>query len=179
MKKLFSLLFLFSIVFGNTIEINKKEYSSLKKELQNLKPYQLENLRFSLEYGDQYGLGITLAAIAWQETQFGKRVINTKDGLHGSFCLYQVQAAVAAKRYNLQPETAKDILLNNIGFCGKAAVDELLFWKGRKDNTFPKMLARYNAGYKGLSNPNGKRYSDSVRKRILVLKDFLKERKLF
>ena len=160
----------------NLIVNERKEINNLKKELKIINKKQQKNLKKIIQDKNlDNEKRVVLAAIAWQETGFGLKVKNSKDGTHGSFCMYQIQSAVAGKRFGLSPNEAKNKLLQDYNFCKKAALAELSFWEKRKDANYENVFARYNAGYKGLNNPAGKKYSENVILKIKTLKIYLKE----
>lgn len=153
-------------------------HCGLLQELEGINEKQKEILINSLKYGKEYDLSLTLAAIAWQESGFGKRVKNSKDGKYGSFCTYQILVQTAAKRNNLDIKLVKDKLLNDFEFCKNNAIEELLYWKNRWKGDYPKMIASYNAGYKSLNNPNGMKYYRAIAYKVLALDKYIKKYKI-
>ena len=67
-----------------------------REELRNLTPRQYAVLMHSLEAGRSEDLGLTLAAIAWKESSFGKEKSNPGDGKHGSYGSHQILLTSAA-----------------------------------------------------------------------------------
>lgn len=167
MKKILLLLFMLNIFYGN-----------LLTELESLDGKQKEVLLKSLQYGKEHDLSLTLAAIAWQETNFGKNTKNPTDGIHGSYCTYQILVQTASKRANLNPKLVKKKLLTNFDFCKDNAIAELLYWKERWRGNYSKMVASYNAGNSSLNNPQGEKYYKAVAYKVRALEKYIKKYKL-
>ena len=54
-------------------------YASPFKKIDSLSKEQYNNLIWIYQQGKKYNLGLTLTAIAWQESHFGKYSINLSD----------------------------------------------------------------------------------------------------
>lgn len=148
---------------------------TLTQELESLTKSQYEEMIRSLKDGKDHDLSLTLAAIAWQESRFGKKVINTKDGKHGSFCKYQILAQTASNRHKLDIYHTVNKLMFDRKFCSSNAIDELTSWRRYHKGNWRKMVASYNAGYKSLDNPLGALYAEQVAIKLRVLERFIKK----
>lgn len=148
---------------------------TLTQELESLTKSQYEEMIRSLKDGKDHDLSLTLAAIAWQESRFGKKVINTKDGKHGSFCKYQILVQTASKRHNLNVYATVNKLMFDRKFCSSNAIAELTFWKKYHKGNWKKMVASYNAGFKSIDNPLGSLYAEQVAIKLRVLSKFIKK----
>lgn len=177
LKTFLGTLILVSTVFGSM---------TYRQELENLSPAQYAVLLHSLESGKSDDLGLTLAAIAWKESSFGKNKINTNDGRHGSYGSHQVLLTSAAgylKANNLvsvsldnnvaQKRILINALVNNERISIRFALEELKYWAKRHNGDYRKMVASYNAGNLGIKSPAGKKYAADVAYRVRVLKEFL------
>ncbi len=117
---------------------------------------QLENLRFSYNFGAKYQLGWTLAAISYKESSLGLHPINLADP---SASQYHILLKSALKRHHIKDTSwnrsrMMERLLYDKRFAAKEAIAELLYWKAywiRKGYSgnwlWIKMVGSYNGGY--------------------------------
>lgn len=178
--KLMSILVLMLLAVSTLFGASTKSsnYNKYYKELENLSSEQIAILFDSYYHGKEHDLELTLAAIAWKESSFGKFKVNSKDGKYGSFSSYQIKLDTHAKANNIEEfahiiEEASKLLHDN-DYAAQVAIKNLLYWKERR-STYSGMLASYNAGNKGLKNPKGRAYANDVKLRVKVLSDFIKD----
>ena len=155
-----------------------------REELRNLTPRQYAVLMHSLEAGRSEDLGLTLAAIAWKESSFGKEKSNPGDGKHGSYGSHQILLTSAAAHLrnqgivnvNLNGEQ-KDIMIHylvkNEEVSIRFALEELRYWQKKHKGNYRKMLASYNAGNVSLASPAGAKYARDVAYRVRLLEEFI------
>lgn len=182
MKKLLvCILFLMNITLAKTVE-------DYVQELRNLTQEQYLILAQTYMYGKRSDLAITLTAIVWKESSFGKHLANSKDGKYGSFGLGQILLETAMARHGYKTDSQrrklKYRLMTDSLFNLKQAVIELKYWKkiykDRKDwDWLRKMIASYNTGWKGRNSIKGKKYSDDVNLRMRALRVFFQTTKEF
>lgn len=158
-----------------------------REELRNLTPRQYAVLMHSLEAGRSEDLGLTLAAIAWKESSFGKEKSNPGDGKHGSYGSHQILLTSAAAHLrnqgivnvNLKNSEQKDIMIHYLtkdeDVSIRFAIEELKYWQKKHKGNYRKMLASYNAGHAGLSSPAGAKYAKDVAYRVCLLEEFINE----
>lgn len=136
------------------------------RSISALQQEQLEVLQFSYQRGEEFGLGYTLAAIAWVESQAGLYPINIDDP---SFGVYQVNIHTAIRRSDM-----KDTVLNRnllatqlleIDTGADYALQELLFWQDYRSN-WRDVISSYNAGW---NMENGRGYMVKVIDKVRLL----------
>lgn len=161
-----------------TISYGSDKLSSYIKELDKMSETQASYLVASYYAGDKIGMGLSLAGIVWKESNFGKYIVNSKDGKYGSFGLAQILLTTAMKRNNVKGKQAREELklrlMTDHAFNLKQAVNELRYWKeyytGKTKYVTLRTVASYNAGWKGYSG-KGKEYSNDVKiRRLAILK---------
>ena len=134
---------------------------------------QLNVLRESFKQGDKHNLGLSLAAIAYQESNLGEYLINWNDP---SFGVYHVLLTTAANTLNVKGYYNKVLLaqklMNNREFSGEIALLVLEFWKGylekRGEFSWTNLWGAYNAGsnYDGSS---AKKYAENIKRKIGII----------
>lgn len=183
MKKIFfTLFFFYSILYSNQID-------DYVKELRNLDKNQSMNLVMSYWVGKPNDFALTLMAIVWKESNFGRYQSNTRDGKYGSFGLGQILLETAMSRLNLKTDkerrALKVKLLTDNAFNLRLAMKELMYWKNihkekkRRKYWLTCTIASYNAGWKSVHSEKGKAYSKDVLVRIKALKKFFRTTKHF
>lgn len=113
---------------------------------------QKVNMMKASHYGETQmgkGWGITLAAIAFQESDLGMNVINKRTQDYG---IFQNHLKTVVKRNKVSPNYAKAKLLNDFDYAVRETHKELQFWakvhgKNRGSVSLHKVLASYNGGY--------------------------------
>lgn len=171
--KRFRVLLLFLLF---TIGYSETKESLYLKELNSMSQAQASFLVASYYAGDKIDMGLTLAGIVWKESNFGKYIVNSKDGKYGSFGLAQILLQTAMSRNNIKTpeerEALKLRLITDHSFNLDQAVTELGYWKkyytGKTKFLTLRVVASYNNGWKGYKG-KGKEYSDDVRLRRKVL----------
>lgn len=158
-------------------------------ELKNLDKNQSMTMVMSYWTGVKSDFGLTLMAIVWKESSFGKNLSNTRDGKYGSFGVGQILLETAMRRLNKTSKAdRKDVkmkLLTDTAFNLKLAMEELTYWrKYHKDKKKRKywltcVIASYNAGWKSVYSSKGKEYAKDVLVRIKALKKYFKTTKEF
>lgn len=176
----FLLLFLLP-VFLHSVEYDKKYL----KELEELTTEQKEVLYIAYSTGAEEGYGLTLAAIAWKESQFGKYMLNVTDGKYGSYGPYHVLLDYSLKRHKITTKWGKsrlaEKLLYDIEFSSKEALDVITYYHNRfkkKDNPWRWAVAAYNIGTKALNTDTGKEYSRDIALRVITLKEYFIKHKI-
>lgn len=183
MKKIFVLFFFFvTLLYGNKVD-------DYVKELRNLDKNQSMNLVMSYWVGKPNDFALTLMAIVWKESNFGKYQSNTRDGKYGSFGLGQILLETAMARMNVKSDkdrrALKMKLLTDNAFNLRLAMKELMYWKNihkvkkKRKYWLTCTIASYNAGWKSVYSEKGKAYSKDVLIRIKALKKFFKTTKTF
>lgn len=181
MKKL---LFTLLAVFTTTLMGNAQKYNAYYKELLSATPEQRECIVKAYQFGSKHDLGETLAIITWKESSMGKHTVNKNDGKYGSYSPFQILVDSSKARHGIKGhKQIKQLayrLNNDFDFAANEAVSELKAWKqywssknGDGISTYRKMLASYNAGYKGYYSSRGKAYADDLALRIKVIRAYI------
>jgi len=173
MKKTFLLTIFICILYisnltGASIEVK------LIKELENLNINQKELLVKTFLKAKEYDLEYTMTAIIWQESKFGKYVVNLSGPSFGPFhnLVRSVQQRHRSNEWNTDRLIERLLFDYNFGF--NEALTELQFWKRvykNKPLSWRKMVASYNAGY---NHKNGEAYLFNIRNKINALRSYFK-----
>jgi hypothetical protein len=133
-----------------------------------LSPHQKHVMEFSYHYGEKYGLGTTLAAIAWQESSFGLKLWQPRDPSAG---IYHVLLSNAQKRYRSDSKTLKVLLIANPQLCAQLAVEELQYWLHYWHGNKFLALASYNGGFR----PNYS-YAYSILRKEAIIQQMMRSK---
>ena len=156
--------------------VNLKKLDPLEVELEKLTEEQYQVMLGIMHYGDEYELGMTLAAIAWKESGFGKFNMNLGDGEYGSFGPFHIRLDYAAKRHNKTSDWSRsrlaERLLYDLEFATKEAANVLKSFKNKKCN-YSCSLARYNGGYTAHKNSKALDYAKDVKKRVKAIEKYV------
>ena len=175
------ILLLLLPVFLHSVEYDKKYL----EELEKLTTEQKEVLYLAYSAGAEKGYGLTLAAIAWKESRFGKYMLNVTDGKYGSYGPYHVLLEYTLIRHNVTSNWGKsrlaEKLLYDMEFSSKEALDVLTYYHNRfkkKDNSWRWAVAAYNNGNKALTTDKGKKYAEDIALRVVTLKKYFTKHKI-
>jgi hypothetical protein len=133
-----------------------------------LTPEQQSVLHFSYSYGEPHNVGYTLAAIAMQESDLGRYLINISDPSGGVWHL-TVDKAVNKLGWEHTPfnyNRAIQLLVDDIHFAADIALDTVLWWHNYHDGDWFKTWSGYNGGFKG--NP---KYAHQIAEHIKTIKE--------
>ena len=171
-------IFLLSVLLVGTLHAKNLTY-----ELNHLSTSQYKILLKTYAKASAFDMQLTMTAIAWQESDFGKWKINLGDPSFGVF--HNLISSVMSRhhldgRWNESRMAEK--LLNDYDFSFSETLSELEFWKNywknkRVSRVWSHMVMSYNAGF---DYSNGKEYIKHIKQRIYVLKKYIKlHQKLF
>lgn len=170
MKILLILLLLIVNAYSN---VNQK----LLKEFNDLTVEQKKTMNKVFKYGEKHGLGLSLTAISWKESEFGRNKISPGGGNLG---IAQININTYLNRYDIKRTKAniknvKKRLVNDDMHNLKAAIDELKYWMTfkKKNESYKKVWARYNNGWN--VNKTGIAYANDIAARIKILEKKLKK----
>ena len=147
-------------------------FGSLQSEFNNLNEDQRVILNLVYDKGKYFDLGYTMAAIAWQESHFGKVPINLSDPSCG---IFHNLITTVANRHNLKLTSYnKNMicmrLIRDFDFSFAEALSELKYWQNYYHNqskNWQSMVKSYNAGFK---KENGYEYFKAIQKKVRFLK---------
>lgn len=171
--RIFLLLFAFFIV-ASASPTNKcgsvYEFSNDQKEI----------IAYAYNYGKKYGLGYTLAAIAWHESCAGEYRMNFADPSAG---LYHALIPGVLRRYQMLKDNGfnrnviGEMLIRDDEFASKVAVDELLYWDKVRNGNWKDMIKSYNKGFSWEKsvrlNQLAENYYENVRQKRDILEVYI------
>jgi len=172
------------LIIVTVLSLNASTNKSLMYELNHLSQHQKSTMFWVFEKGKSFDLEYTLTAIAWQESRFGKYVINLNDPSCGVFHIMPRSLIMRTSLDNTswnRSRLCERLIIDN-EFSLSAAILELKYWqnlyisKKYKDKVsiWRHMVASYNGGYR--ANTNGK-YIKEIINKIRVLKIYIKSTK--
>lgn len=141
---------------------------------------QKEIIAYAYNYGKKYGLGYTLAAIAWHESCAGEYRMNFADPSAG---LYHALIPGVLRRYQMLKDNGfnrnviGEMLIRDDEFASKVAIDELLYWDRVRNGNWKDMIKSYNKGFSWEKseqlNQLAENYYESIRKKREILEDYI------
>ncbi len=132
---------------------------------------QRENIIYAYTFGAPKGLGYTLAAIAWQESCGGAYMLNFSDPSAG---LYHAHIPIVIKNYfnskdsSFNRNVVGQILINDITFSSKVALDMILYWYKYHKGNYKNTIKSYNKGFKWQKDPISDRLAESYYTSIIA-----------
>jgi len=162
-------LFLTSVITVTGTPVDE-QFSRLTQEQKSI-------LVRAYELGAPYDLGYTLAAIAWQESFVGDRIvpINLQDPSAGLWHknIYNALAEHPETPQNgLQINMMAQKLINDMEFAASIAISDLEHWKVRRNGRWPDVWASYNAG-KYYRSSQGRNYAKAIHQKVTALERIL------
>lgn len=137
------------------------------KSVMDLSETQRETLVQAYEYGEPYGYGYSLAAIAWKESMAGVYKINYSDP---SFGVFHNLLTTVARREGVTSGFVKNQLaqrlVDDFEYSASHAIAELNTWRRYHKGDIYLTWASYNAGtyYKA-----GIGYADNIKSKVQTL----------
>lgn len=112
---------------------------------------QLHTLQEAYDYGKEYNLEYTLAAIVLQESRAGEVLIGYNVGTDNDYGVAQINLKTASNMEGVRGSYGKGVLASklvtdneyNLGM----AVEVLQWWQNYHKGDYNKMLMSYNAGH--------------------------------
>lgn len=169
MRKFLSMVMVVCGLLCTTADAKKSETEAeIVKRLNNLTVAQKKLLNETYSHGKNYGYAEELSGILMTESDFGKTLVNKRDG--GSYGAFQIHLPSYMKDKNLKGKNiAKSLsskLVNDTRYNRSIAIDMLNDWNkhysNKRTNKDKAVLASYNAGTKGLASPKGREYANKV-----------------
>jgi len=164
MKSSISLLFLLLTATANA--------QSLSYQFNHLSAKQITVLKQACRQGIADNLCLSLAAIAWQESDFGKYNINLQDPSAGWYHI-RIRTALARitphiRNTAFNRNRVAQWLINDPNLAGSLAIAELKYWLHYWHGNYFKAWGSYNGGYKG-----NRRYARAIAAKVMFLKKHL------
>jgi hypothetical protein len=181
----FRVFILFSLFFSGAIisagigaELDEQKLideliSKYEKEWSQLSESQKASALMIYKHGARDDLGWTAAAIAWQESQFGRWQINVNSIESWDCGMFQNNTKTVATRQDVPHSqfNRKEIctrLVTNFNFAYLNFAKEIEYWRGTHKDDWYKVWSSYNGGWKG-----NHEYARMILSRIKVLKRHL------
>ncbi len=135
---------------------------SLDTQWNNLDENQLYNIKDIYKIGKKYDYGFTLVAIAWQESQLGKYMINLSDPSFGLFHIVP-----RGSKWEKSREAQR--LLDDFEYSIYKAINILDYWKKYHKGNWRKMIKSYNAGF-NYNSKQANTYLKGIQSKVKYLK---------
>lgn len=149
-------------------------HASLLDELENLSFSQREVLLKTYIKAKPFDYHLTMMAIAWKESKFGKYPINLEDPSCGVFHNLIDTVAKGADRYTKNRICSSLIQDFDYSFSESLKVLKYFenYWRNKRGDQYlwSKTVASYNAGFKW---GNGKDYLEDIKARVKALKVYI------
>lgn len=154
-------------IVAGILVINNTRASSCGP-VEALDQQQVQTLYQSYNYGKEYNMGLSLAAIAWQESNAGLYPINISDP---SFGVHHILLSTAMKRSDVKNTNyhrnmlASKLLDHNVS--ASFAIKELQYWSKYHKGNWSRIWASYNAGH---NYKVGVKYSNKIKEKVKMVK---------
>lgn len=138
---------------------------------------QLETMNRAWQFGKPHDLGYTLAAITWQESSAGQKLINNvgrdyKDIVVGAYH-NKIRSAGTREGCDTKDKycyaTVAYRLMTDQAYASNHTIAELYYWKGVRKGNAQAMLASFHGGY-SYDTKASKNYASQVSKKMSYLK---------
>ncbi len=150
--------------------------------LSNLSYRQKQTLQYVYSRAKEFHLELTMTAIAWQESQFGKYTLSLSDPSCG---IFHVMPATLAKDTNINPTKWNqsrlcERLIFDRDFSFSAALVVLKYWQNYWESknvprVWSHMVASYNGGFD--INIGTNKYLKHIIHKVRLLKAYLRRNK--
>ncbi|WP_416862229.1 hypothetical protein [Helicobacter ganmani] len=131
--------------------------------------------------GEQDGFGLTLAAIAWQESCAGVYKMNFQDPSAGNFHAYipgVINRYPQLKQNGFTQNMVGAMLVENDAFAEQIAIIELKYWQKEHKGNWKNIIKSYNKGYSWQKNEQAnlqaEKYYQEVAIRVKQLESYFK-----
>jgi len=154
LNKILILLLLVTALMGLSLE---QEFNMFTEE-----QYSIAIQSYGL--GEPFGMGYTMAAIAWQESSSGTFLLNMNDPSAGVFANYipSVLARHGIKDTQRNRNIMAQKLMNSIDLSAAEALSELEYWKSiHGESSWPLLWQSYNGGF-SYKSPGTSEYINSI-----------------
>lgn len=139
-------------------------------DLSAMSPEQLFTLAHAYRAGAEHGYGLSLAAIAWQESLAGEIRINYSDP---SFGVFHAHLTTVARREGVSNGFVKNQLaqrlVDDMDYAAEHAVAELSYWQSQYGEDWMRIWASYNGGWNWQSTA-AQNYAESIRNKVRILR---------
>lgn len=139
---------------------------------------QKEIIAYAYNYGKKYGLGYTLAAIAWHESCAGEYRMNFSDPSAG---IYHALIPGVLRRYQMLKDNSfnrnviGELLVRDDEFASKVAIDELLYWDKVRNGNWKDMIKSYNKGFSWEKSEKSNKFAENYYENVRLKREILEE----
>ncbi|WP_276952242.1 hypothetical protein [Helicobacter rodentium] len=179
MRWIFILCFFVSFNFA----LPQIEFKNSCVPLAQFSKSQKEVLLRSYLAGKNEGFGLTLAAIAWQESCAGEYKMNFQDPSAGNFHAYipgVINRYPKLKQNGFTQNMVGAMLVENDYFAEQIAITELKYWQKEHNGNWRNIIKSYNKGYSWQkseqANILAEKYYQEVAMRVKQLESYFQNR---
>ena len=139
--------------------------SNMQQDWNNLSYNQRSTIAHSYSVGTRYDLGLTMAAIAWQESDGGRYQIGNND-----YGIYQINIRYYLKHFGIKDHYYNrskyaTLLITDPESSEAYVIDKLIYLRNRHNGSYLKVWKHYNG-----SNDKATAYSYRIRNRVRFLR---------
>lgn len=144
------LIWIILIFINFSFALPQVEFKNSCVPLAQFSESQKQVLLRSYLAGEQDGFGLTLAAIAWQESCAGVYKMNFQDPSAGNFHAYipgVINRYPQLKQNGFTQNMVGAMLVENDTFAEQIAIIELKYWQKEHKGNWKNIIKSYNKGY--------------------------------
>lgn len=168
-------------------DVSEKIENIKCNDINNFNDEQLTNILKSYQLGQKDGFGLTLAAIAWQESCAGLIKINGFDpsaGLYHNYVksVYERHPEIFIPKKNgikFYQNKIMQMLIQNDVFAASEAISELKLWEKVFKKNYKKIIMGYNRGNSWEKNKKALKsatsYYNNIHTRLKKIDTFFKK----
>ena len=175
------LIWIILIFINFSFALPQVEFKNSCVPLAQFSESQKQVLLRSYLAGEQDGFGLTLAAIAWQESCAGVYKMNFQDPSAGNFHAYipgVIKRYPELKQNGFTQNMVGAMLVDDDDFAAKIAITELKFWYKEHKGNWKNIIKSYNKGYSWQKNEQAnlqaEKYYQEVAIRVKQLESYFK-----
>lgn len=175
------LIWILLIFINFSFALPQVEFKNSCVPLAQFSESQKQVLLRSYLAGEQDGFGLTLAAIAWQESCAGVYKMNFQDPSAGNFHAYipgVINRYPQLKQNGFTQNMVGAMLVENDAFAEQIAITELKYWQKEHKGNWKNIIKSYNKGYSWQKNEQAnlqaEKYYQEVAFRVKQLESYFK-----
>jgi len=165
-NKMKKIIITFMLIFGLVVN------GLCASNFNDLNGKQKQLLQWAYEHGKEYNIGYTLAAIMWQESFVGDKIVkvNLQDPSAG---LWHKNVMYACKEHDIDPNGLNlnkmaQKLINDDEFAMLIAMADIMMWLEKRDGDWFSAWASYNGGGY-YDSQKAQNYAKNINKKVSIL----------
>ncbi len=177
------IVFVLCALMSMSFALPQVEFKNSCVPLNQFSESQKRVLLRSYLAGEQDGFGLTLAAIAWQESCAGEYKMNFQDPSAGNFHAYipgVINRYPQLKQNGFTQNMVGAMLVENDAFAEQIAITELKYWQREHKGNWKNIIKSYNKGYSWQKNEQAniqaEKYYQEIAIRVKQLESYFKTR---